>query len=60
MKPLTEDAMNKLDQLITTLDPVISFLNQKISNKTITGQIDIQRIHHLIASYQEFMDASRE
>lgn len=60
MKPLTEDAMNKLDQLITTLDPVISFLNQKISNKTITGQIDIQRIHRPIASYQEFMDASRE
>lgn len=60
MKPLTEDAMNKLDQLITSLDPVISFLNQKISNKTITGQIDIQRIFRLTASYQEFMDASRE
>lgn len=60
MKPLTEDAMNKLDQLITSLDPVISFLNQKISNKTITGQIDIQRIYRLTVSYQEFMDASRE
>ena len=60
MKQLSENAMNKLDQLITTLDPVIAFLNQKVSNKTITGQIEIQKINRLTATYQDFLDSANE
>lgn len=60
MKPLSENAMLKLDRLLLTLDSVIALLNQKIANKTISGQIDIQRINSLTSSYREFMDASRD
>ena len=60
MKPLSENAMNKLDGLITSLEPVIAFLNQKVSNKTITGQIEIQKIIRLNTAYQEFLDSAKE
>jgi cytochrome c-type biogenesis protein CcmH/NrfF len=60
MKPLSEDAIQKLDQMITTLEPVIGFLRQKVRDKVINGQIDIQRIDRLVLAYDDFISASHE
>jgi hypothetical protein len=60
MKLLSEDAMQKLDQMITTLEPVIGFLKHKVGDKTIAGQIDIQRIGRLIQAYDDFVSASHD
>jgi len=60
MEPLSEDAMQRLDQMITTLEPIIGFLKHKVGDKTIAGQIDIQRIDRLIQAYDEFISASHE
>ena len=60
MEPLSENVMNKLDEMLTTLEPIVSFLNQKVGDKTISGQIDIQRIIRLTKAYNDFITASRE
>jgi hypothetical protein len=58
MDPLSENAMKKLDEMLTTLEPIVGFLNQKIGDKSISGQIDIQRINRLTNAFNDFMAAS--
>ena len=60
MELLSDKAMKKLDVMLTTLEPVVAYLNQKIRDKTIAGQLDIQRINRLTEAYNEFMDTSNE
>ena len=60
MELLSENAMKKLDEMLTTLEPIVGFLNQKVGDKTIAGQLDIQRINRLTNAYNEFMSASNE
>ncbi len=60
MELLSENAIKKLDEMLTTLEPIVGFLNQKIGDKTITGQLDIQRINRLTKAYNEFMATSNE
>ena len=60
MKQLSDNSMKKLDQLISTLDPVLNYLIRGINNKTIHTQIDIQRIRQLESAYNEFLSSSRE
>ena len=60
MELLSENAMKKLDELLTTLEPVVGFLNHKVRDKTIAGQLDIQRINRLTKAYNEFMAISSE
>jgi len=55
MNSLSENAMQKLDEMLSRIAPIASFLNQKVGNGTITGQLDIQRIHAFISSYNEFL-----
>jgi hypothetical protein len=57
---LSENAMKKLDELLTALEPVVGFLNHNVGDKTIAGQLDIQRINRLTKAYNEFMALSSE
>ena len=58
MEKLSDHAIECLDELIKELDPTISFLNNKVRDKSISGQIDIQRIARLNIAYQSFLNAS--
>lgn len=60
MMKLSDEAIICLDKLLIELDPVVSFLNQKIRDRSISGQIDIQRIARLNSAYEAFLDASNK
>ena len=60
MELLSENAMKKLDELLTTLEPIVGFLIHKVGDKTITGQLYIQRINRLSKAYNEFVAISSE
>lgn len=37
MEPLNENAMEKLDELITAIDSIVGLLNKKTQDRVITG-----------------------
>ena len=60
MKPLSNDAMKSLDELLTAIEPIVSDLNRKVQDKSIKGLLDIQRIDRLTSAYTNFLNASNE